>query len=130
MEEKLTAGQFLRKIREVKGEKQKEVSMRGNYCGAYISQIETGAKEISFKNIDRIMGVYQLTEDQRKQLLFITGILEEEIMMIRKIDSISNSEMSDLDLFYHLMKRPKKSRDYIVEMAKQWDLQNDNCDVK
>src|SRR3989344_2229582 len=69
MKKNFTAGEFLRNIRNKKAESQAKIARRAGLTNAAINKIEGGSLKVSIKSIDRISTGYQLTNEEREQLI-------------------------------------------------------------
>lgn len=64
-------GNFLKKIRKERDLPQKYVAARSGLDQSCISIIERGKKNLSLNSLSRILGVYQLTQKEKEELVGI-----------------------------------------------------------
>jgi len=118
MKKNFTAGEFLRNIRNKKAESQAKIARRAGLTNAAINKIEGGSLKVSIKSIDRISTGYQLTNEEREQLIVLCGFSEEDLLgdFYKK-----ETKISDERLIFELLLRPKKIQNRIFKVIDLWN---------
>ena len=119
MEENITAGDFLRRIREEKKELQIEVGKRFKKRQQYTAKLENGYTHGSSKNIDEIVNAYKLTgaEEERLRSLMPSNTKETKQKQGKRLET---------DLFYQLVMLSKDARDRIIKATAAYNSVDEN----
>ena len=90
-------GRFLRKIRIDCGEILKDMAEKLNVSAAYLSAVEMGKRNIPEQWVNKISDLYNLSEDEKKDLSVSADNSAKSITL--KLDDISNSQKETAILF-------------------------------
>ncbi len=103
MEEKLTPGEFLRRVRKSNRESQSQVSHRMGLSYDAVSALENGKTKISSKNIEEITGAYKLKTREIKKL---KKVAREGVQSVTEEDCLFERIMLlPKSVLRHLVKR-------------------------
>lgn len=90
-------GRFLRKIRIDCGEILKDMAEKLNVSAAYLSAVEMGKRNIPEQWINKISDLYNLSEEEKKDLSISADNSAKSITL--RLDDISNSQKETAILF-------------------------------
>jgi transcriptional regulator with XRE-family HTH domain len=119
---KKTLSLFLKGLRlEADGERMSDMAKKVGVSPAYLSSVETGKRQMTDKLFDEIVKVYQLKNDQKEELKYLSDMAKSKLdvpldkmddqkkdVVVQFLSSVDDLSDEDLDKINLIMNKKKK----------------------